>query len=529
MTNYNFYNLVHCFVYFHNANKSEINNIYHLAEQKNRYDKEVQNEKYRQKKNYAEYEEAIKHIDRKKRNIERDKGMSISNDKLSLLIDKIKKKSTCKLFDENVYKDIKRRLSPPDCILKQGISIKLDKMQLNLTRSKEGKEKVKGVAGCGKTTILAYRAINAHKRHGNQTLILTFNITLKNYIRDKISDIQGGRDFKFVEISNYHQFFNSQVNNTGQDMKDLIDKYGLEEMYATNVFKDHETIKYHTIILDEIQDYEPEWIKIIMENFLIQDGEIIVFGDESQNIYQRGIAKSSIVIKGFGNWHTLTRSYRTSTNSPLNYLFKQFQIKYLINKYSDAEIFEAKHNQLGINFAVLKLEIIESDNWCKEIFKLIKNCIKYNNLHPNDIVILSSEINKIRRLNDFWLEQEKTHCMFETYEELSKCTGEKIDDLRKYTDGDIIGLINKFKKQVEKIRRVKKAHFYANSGLIKLSTTHSYKGLESKTVFYILDESEDPEIVYTSITRSTENLVIFGINIKNKYLDFFKRCISPVN
>ncbi len=37
----------------------------------------------------------------------------------------------------------------------------------------------------------------------------------------------------------------------------------------------------------------------------------------------------------------------------------------------------------------------------------------------------------------------------------------------------------------------------------------------SLTVFYILEQKDTPEIVYTSITRSKRNLVVFDISNKN--------------
>ncbi|HBA3919159.1 TPA: ATP-binding domain-containing protein, partial [Escherichia coli] len=77
------------------------------------------------------------------------------------------------------------------------------------------------------------------------------------------------------------------------------------------------------------------------------------------------------------------------------------------------------------------------------------------------------------------------------------------------------------KSDIERVRRTKKNHFYPNSGLIKLSTIHSYKGLESKTVFYIMDDKDTPEVIYTSITRSIENLIILDKSSEGKYKNFF--------
>ena len=49
--------------------------------------------------------------------------------------------------------------------------------------------------------------------------------------------------------------------------------------------------------------------------------------------------------------------------------------------------------------------------------------------------------------------------------------------------------------------------------------------MESKTVFYILTKDDSPEIVYTAMTRTEANLVVFGQNV-SKYDAFFKTHIS---
>ena len=72
-----------------------------------------------------------------------------------------------------------------------------------------------GPAGSGKTLILAQRAVNAHKRTSGNILILTYNITLRNYILDKISVVKDGLSRKNFGILNYHNFFNIEANNYG--------------------------------------------------------------------------------------------------------------------------------------------------------------------------------------------------------------------------------------------------------------------------------------------------------------------------
>lgn len=57
-----------------------------------------------------------------------------------------------------------------------------------------------------------------------------------------------------------------------------------------------------------------------------------------------------------------------------------------------------------------------------------------------------------------------------------------------------------------------------NSGTVKVSTIHSFKGWESETVFLILEnfnfQMTFDEILYTGITRTRANLIL--INYGNK-------------
>lgn len=79
---------------------------------------------------------------------------------------------------------------------------------------------------------------------------------------------------------------------------------------------------------------------------------------------------------------------------------------------------------------------------------------------------------------------------------------------------------SRLQDEIEAIRRRKKSFFMQNSGLIKLSTIHSFKGLEARTVFCILSPGDEPEMVYTAITRAQRNLMVFDAPT-SKYRSFF--------
>nr|WP_281494916.1 NERD domain-containing protein/DEAD/DEAH box helicase [Marinobacter sp. S6332] len=526
LRNKNFFNLVDCFVYFHKSKNIDVDLIYDKAESEINEEKDIKNREFLEKIiSFEVYSKSRDFLDRKSKQIKRDRFISIGCDQLESLIKKIKSKSTHVLFDDDVYFDFKRRLAPPKHTLSQGLKIDFDKNQYPITLSGPRMEKVKGVAGCGKTTVMAQRAINAAERHISPVLLLTFNITLKNYIKDKISDLKGCRDFEFLEITNYHQFFNSQINNTGQDMAMLIDEHGLAGLYSQDVFSGLLTIKYKTIVLDEVQDYMPEWVKIIRDNFLEEDGEMVLFGDEAQDIYHRHSDRARVIAQGFGKWIKLNRSYRIDSNSPLNSLFRDFQSKFLIEKYADSELYDSEMSQVGLSYGLLKYVPISKEGWYDDVFESVQNYMSEYDLHPNDVVILSSHVHVIRDLNDYWERRERTHCMFEDYEELESAVDVPKQRLKSMAESDLEKIINDNKSKIERIRRVKKNFFYSNSGLIKFSTIHSFKGLESKAVFYVMLKDDDPEVVYTSITRSAEDLVVYDVGRMNACSDFLEKAM----
>ncbi|WP_201774791.1 nuclease-related domain-containing DEAD/DEAH box helicase [Photobacterium angustum] len=302
LVNRNFFNLVKPFVYFHKANKSQINELYKNAENENRESSKLL---FEQKKNNKitvdQYNRKADGIDSSRKKLSRDMAMSYGSDMLTNLVRKIKSFNSHILFDECVYDDFKRRLMPCEHVIKQGKKITLDAKQEKLSVSAECKEKIKGVAGCGKTTIISNRAVNAHSRHDSKVLIITYNITLKNLIKDRISDVLGYRDNENYAVTNYHQFFNSQLNATGQHIESLIEQYGLEKMYSVDCFAEHDVYQYRTILLDEVQDFESEWVKIIRDNFLANDGEMVLFGDESQNIYARDNERAAVIAQALAD------------------------------------------------------------------------------------------------------------------------------------------------------------------------------------------------------------------------------------
>jgi len=386
---------------------------------------------------------------------------------------------------------------------------KLRKKQEKLSASDNIHQKIKGVAGAGKTVVLAKRAVNSHKRHGGEVLILTYNLTLRSYVHDKISDVREDFNWSTFHITNYHQLISQTLNYLNIEIevpKGSKSSEYLDEKYYSNlsVFDSHKDniVRYSSIFIDETQDYKPEWIKIIRQYFLEDNSEMVLFGDEKQNIYERDVdnERNTKVVQGFGVWQKLNKSIRHKQNSHILMLAKTFQQKFFNEKY-DIDKYEENPVQreilgLGIN----KVSKYSTDNLNEVVSSIFKN-IKENDIHPNDVTILCSKIKTVREI-DYIIRNkfnENTLTTFET-KEMSEITH--------------------FKKEIDNIRKVKKIGFNLNNGVLKLSTIHSFKGYESPTVFLIIDDNDHSEMVYVGITRAKFNIMIF-LKENSEYMDFF--------
>lgn len=500
-----FFNVIDIFVYLHCTDKDVFERFYEQNNQIfNQYVSDFS------KGVYVNF--PMDKIEYYRKKQQRDKNLAIFQEN----IERIKSRKKHPLFKEEIYNKFKRRLSPSQFFLEQGKVVELDKKQEKLTQSSTGFQKIKGVAGCGKTEVLVHRAVNAFERiNAEKILILTFNNSLKSYIRYRLYGIlRNVNKQKFekierdiFEITNYHRFYISQANNMNIEIEPMINGSINNIQFRKNIFQENEN-RYDVILVDEIQDYEPDWIKIVRDSFLSEQGEMVIFGDQTQNIYKRDIkSRESSLVHGFGTWQKLTKSYRSCLK--LIDIFAKFKETFLV-KYKEEESYEYKAPQQGLLDVGNEIIIFHKSSSVNDAFDKIRKIILSNNLIQNDTCILSSKINILQQIEHlFNLHHEKTTTTFETLKEIQDiydATANMPDKARQASER---------KKRCDDLRRIKKEHFHINSGLVKISTIHSFKGLEMKNVFVVINEDDIPELVYTGITRSIENLFVISLNNSN--------------
>lgn len=483
---------------------------------------------------------------------------------IEVIKDALKNKSK---LDKNIYDRLRILLTPIYHKANEGKNIKLNDKQLSLIESKPNLErKVKGIAGCGKTTTLAHKAVNVVRRKGarSRVLVLSYNITLKNYIRDKISAIRENFSWNNFNIIHFASFImqaiaveNINIHVSEYNEKDFFKQLKVEDFKG----KISEENKYDAILIDEGQDFQKEWFYILKE-FLKDDGEFFIMADEKQNIYNNELDSNKNVVTNIkGAWNILNKSHRLYGR--ISYMSLGFQKEFFSGRYeldkdnnekidfdfenwvkSNKELSKKMRNmplmvQRAITNPYIK-QIIDSNfkNYeetdqqiiykynekisYKEIFEELKEYADSEKIHFNDICLLSGEIKHIREL-EYYIRKKyniNSEIMFETKEEFDAIHNKHFKNNNKNKEA-----LNKSEKnELEKIRRMKKFGFNNNSGKLKLCTIHSFKGWEIDTLVIIIDKNDEKisdELIYTAITRCKKNLLIYNRG-KEKYHKFFK-------
>ncbi len=499
MSNPNTYYVVNCAVFFSVATYSEFERLAINPFKNKSTDVEPEDDSYQKYLKFLSYFEVYT----------KD---TLSTEKLHNHLHKCWVSRESRLFENNHYVSLKRYLMPPYHYEKEGRDIIYTLEQKKLVISEAGKrQKIKGVAGCGKTFVLAKRAVNAHLRTGERVLILTYNLSLVNYIRDRIKEVKADFPWTAFHIVNYHQFFKSEANNYGLQITDLS---CWDNPKFFEPVKD-EISKYKAVFIDEVQDYKLEWFDLLNAYFVHPDAELVVFGDEKQNIYDRPLEEKQMIVARQmpGRWNqSLRNSIRFTTN--IAKLAARFQQAFLGRKYSLEEIGSINQGELGFvgPFNVVgKIDYfhLNSDATAQDYFNIIKGYVTQHGIHSSDVAVLGATVTKIREI-DFLIRsemKEKTIATFENQEYFDKNKPPQ--------------------KELEKLRRMKKLYFFMKTGTMKLSTIHSFKGWEIPTLFVVIDDLEtnasgftSHELIYTAITRAKQNLIILNA-ASDAYHEFF--------
>lgn len=512
----NQYSFVTCCVYFHNANQNEVSHLASLY--KNKY------------LGLLSKDGLSKQLTTLLRNTNFDQYSS---------------ENPSFYFTDSYYEQLRRILMPSFHELNIGKKCHYTKKQYDLIKSESGNKKIKGASGSGKSTILAQRAVNSYKRTAglyerahDEILILTYNITLINFLKDKINDVRDDFPRKNFYIDNFHNFIGKACNNLEIESPWIIENnvLTLKLSFEDELIQLRERIiPYSAIFIDEIQDFPREWQRIIKNYFLIPNGEFVIFGDEKQNIYGNELEEKKIATIIPSRWNELNETHRLTIK--LTNLALSFQKEFFGNKYNidPIEVKTDAYGQINLNISdeeTLKYYYYDSkkDFFDQQIIeKVFSDISKSPYPHPNDIAILSSEKEILRDI-DYTIRKKKNLQTATTFAD--KRVYDRLVCKHKKNHSDNIDRTihsKEFKEELRIIERNKKLHFRMNPGTIKLSTIHSFKGWEIYNLILLITKSNPQtnesssidELIYTGLTRCRNNLIV--INIENPhYHQFFQ-------
>ncbi len=399
------------------------------------------------------------------------------------------------IFLQNYNLKIKQKLENTN--IKNYKNYNLSIKQKKILKIKSGHQRIRGVAGSGKTTILINKVCQ-NLLENKKTLVLTYNKSLINQISQQIKrtlkekfEIDLENVINNLFVTNYHKF-----------SKDIIDASGIEFQYEDNedfyinkypdylrqgfellagVWKNNQgmidqrlwkdcSILFDSILIDEGQDFYYKWYEVL-NNFLSDNDEIFVFCDKKQNIYGRKLKwldkryKNKNLDK-FGDWIDLTKNFRADD-------FLTFFSEYFVSKMGLID--DIKSDDIIID---LEKDFDKYLQWydigMKPVYKYIIDYVK-NNDDINIVILIPN-----------------------------KYIGDRLYYLLKDLY-DVDYMLKDYDKKY-------------NNKKITVSTIHSFKGLEANNVVMYIPSyfkgklEEFDRLIYTGITRARNNLIVFNGN-----------------
>ena len=218
-----------------------------------------------------------------------------------------------KLMDKEWADHLELWLSPPFHYDKR-TSLKLNEEQNLRVNPKPGHRRLRGVAGGGKTLVIAHRAAKLAEK-GFKVLIITYNRTLWYYIKDLVDKTPYNFSWSNQTFRHFHGFCNDILNELMMDNPDV--DYTEKSVREAIITHSIEKYKFDSILIDEGQDYEWEWYDLLSK-FLNERNELFFVCDKKQNIYDRELSwvdnmgqfKGKVQFKG--PWPELNLSISTT-------------------------------------------------------------------------------------------------------------------------------------------------------------------------------------------------------------------------
>ena len=340
----------------------------------------------------------------------------------------------------------------------------------------EGHCIIHGVAGSGKTLLLAYRCLHLHSQGlVKPILVLCYNKTLAARLKTMLAEKGAGDS---VHVRHFHGWCKDMCDLYQLDLAKDARKPFEKQVEAVIVGVENGRVppaQYAAVLIDEGHDFEPEWFKLLVQMIDPETNSLLLLYDDAQNIYgqrkRRATSWASLGIEAKGRTTILKVNYRNTVEA-LDFSYR-FLSAYMDETSGNEEI-PVVHPEFGGR----------------------------KGAQP-----------EVRRLPDSMQEEEH----------LAAWLKERFAAGVPYRDMAVLG---RFNTQLDRLQgalaKRKIPAILANVPIqtqdaVRLLTMHSSKGLEFNSVAITdpgcmpcakVPAEEEARLLYVALTRSTERLLV---------------------
>lgn len=379
----------------------------------------------------------------------------------------------------------------------------------------EGHRILKGVAGSGKSLVLACRAKYLRQLHPDwRLLVVCYNISLRQYLKELIRISGHKHAEENIDIYHFHglvkELTNANLSRVNAEKNDDYDKRVGEILKGRIAMGTVNKGIYNAILVDEGQDFTTEWVQGL-SSLLNENSDSFLFCyDPAQNVFGRKKPNwKTAGLKVQGKKPTeLKKSYR-NTIEILDVATRFSKMKKVVLSYDNEDAID---NVLFPELAIDRhgsLPILQQSNSSEEQIHYILNDI-------ND---------KISSKEVVWSDIGVIVATADTNKELQSSFEREF--------------INKFgsdKLYWATRDRNAKINLDIFSPTVKLLTVESSKGLEFRIVFFLgvdnmprigREEDSERKLVYVGMTRAQDLLYILFRN-RNNFINEIEDAVRNV-
>jgi len=179
----------------------------------------------------------------------------------------------------------------------------------------EGHRVIHGVAGSGKTLILAYRCQYLAATLAKPILVLVYNKTLAAWLQHQMAQ-KGLADR--VTVRNFHGWCHDMLRlyhvpkpADGSDFYAALVEAVIRAVDRGQIPR----AQYGALLIDEGHDFEPEWLRLAVQMLDPESNQLLLLYDDAQSIYgaqRKGFTFRSVGVSAVGRTKILKRNYRNT-------------------------------------------------------------------------------------------------------------------------------------------------------------------------------------------------------------------------